>query len=146
MSLPMPTSGGVFLHATVFEMAAAQAFNIAQNQPFLDADRMGGASEAVLAAVKAGDPAALALALPNDPSTARDLAGRLAQEGSAALREVLLREKRTDTAALFLEEAHWAAAEKAEEHRLAASVVRLGQGGDAPLAEDGGGGEGHEVD
>ncbi|MEP7126363.1 MAG: type II toxin-antitoxin system death-on-curing family toxin [Byssovorax sp.] len=39
VATPWVTFGGEFLHATVFDMAAAYAFHIAENQPFLDGNK-----------------------------------------------------------------------------------------------------------
>lgn len=42
VSTPAATFGGAFLHQDLFEMAAAYAFHIAQNQPFLDGNKRAG--------------------------------------------------------------------------------------------------------
>ncbi len=47
IAMPRATFGGQFVHGSLFEMAAAYAFHIAENQPFLD----GNKRTAVLAAV-----------------------------------------------------------------------------------------------
>jgi death-on-curing protein len=39
---PAATFGGEFLHRDLFEMAAAYAFHIAQNQPFVDGNKRTG--------------------------------------------------------------------------------------------------------
>lgn len=39
---PQAVFGGAFLHADVFEMSAAYAFHIAQNQPFVDGNKRTG--------------------------------------------------------------------------------------------------------
>ncbi len=39
MMVPQATSTGVFLHDSLQDMAAAYAFHIAQNQPFLDGNK-----------------------------------------------------------------------------------------------------------
>lgn len=39
---PQAAFGGAFLHADVFEMSAAYAFHIAQNQPFVDGNKRTG--------------------------------------------------------------------------------------------------------
>ncbi|MEO7672739.1 MAG: Fic family protein [Pyrinomonadaceae bacterium] len=36
---PQASFGGEYLHADLFEMAAAYAFHIAENQPFLDGNK-----------------------------------------------------------------------------------------------------------
>lgn len=37
--MPQASFGGEYLHADLFEMAAAYAFHIAENQPFLDGNK-----------------------------------------------------------------------------------------------------------
>jgi len=37
--MPQASFGGQFVHADVFEMAAAYAFHIAENQPFVDGNK-----------------------------------------------------------------------------------------------------------
>lgn len=39
VAMPQATFGGEFLHAGVFSMAAAYAFHIAENQPFVDGNK-----------------------------------------------------------------------------------------------------------
>jgi len=39
VATPSATFDGVFLHADVFYMAAAYAFHIAENQPFIDGNK-----------------------------------------------------------------------------------------------------------
>lgn len=39
VSTPMASFGGAFLHEGLFEMAAAYAFHIAENQPFVDGNK-----------------------------------------------------------------------------------------------------------
>jgi len=39
VATPAASFGGQFLHSTLFQMAAAYAFHIAQNQPFLDGNK-----------------------------------------------------------------------------------------------------------
>jgi death on curing protein len=39
VATPQATFGGEFLHPSVFEMAAAYAFHIAENQPFVDGNK-----------------------------------------------------------------------------------------------------------
>ena len=41
VGMPLQTFGGQFVHADVFEMAAAYAFHIAENQPFVDGNKAG---------------------------------------------------------------------------------------------------------
>jgi len=47
IAMPMASFGGTFVHGSLFEMAAAYAFHIAENQPFLD----GNKRTAILSAV-----------------------------------------------------------------------------------------------
>jgi death on curing protein len=42
VSMPRATAGGEFAHEDVFSMAAAYAFHIAQNQPFVDGNKRTG--------------------------------------------------------------------------------------------------------
>ena len=42
VSQPHATFGGEFVHRELFEMAAAYAFHIAQNQPFVDGNKRAG--------------------------------------------------------------------------------------------------------
>jgi death-on-curing protein len=42
VAMPRATAGGEFLHDGLFAMAAAYAFHIAQNQPFLDGNKRTG--------------------------------------------------------------------------------------------------------
>lgn len=39
LAVPQAAFGGTFLHALPFEMAAAYAFHIAENQPFVDGNK-----------------------------------------------------------------------------------------------------------
>lgn len=39
IAMPQAGFGGEFLHGTAFEMAAAYAYHLAENQPFLDGDK-----------------------------------------------------------------------------------------------------------
>jgi death-on-curing protein len=47
-AMPEATFGGEFLHPTVFSMAAAYAFHIAQDQPFVDGNKRTGLNAALL--------------------------------------------------------------------------------------------------
>jgi death-on-curing protein len=42
MATPRATFGGSFVHADLFNMAAAYAFHIAENQPFVDGNKRTG--------------------------------------------------------------------------------------------------------
>jgi death-on-curing protein len=44
VAVPRATAGGTFAHEDVFAMAAAYAFHIAQNQPFVDGNKRRGCS------------------------------------------------------------------------------------------------------
>ena len=45
---PRATFDGEFLHADMFEMAAAYMFHIVQNHPFLDGNKRTGAAAAII--------------------------------------------------------------------------------------------------
>jgi death-on-curing protein len=46
--MPHATAGGEFAHSDLFAMAAAYAFHIAQNQPFVDGNKRTGLLAAVV--------------------------------------------------------------------------------------------------
>jgi death-on-curing protein len=48
VAVPSSTFDGAYLHADLFEMAAAYAFHIAENQPFLDGNKRTGLNAAVV--------------------------------------------------------------------------------------------------
>jgi death-on-curing protein len=48
VAVPQSTFDGEFLHADLFEMAAAYAYHIAQNQPFLDGNKRTGLMAALV--------------------------------------------------------------------------------------------------
>lgn len=48
LAMPQATFGGQYLHADLFEMAAAYLFHIAQNHPFLDGNKRCGAAAALV--------------------------------------------------------------------------------------------------
>lgn len=48
LGMPRATFGGQFVHESVFAMAAAYAFHIAQNQPFLDGNKRTGLGAALV--------------------------------------------------------------------------------------------------
>lgn len=48
VAMPQQTFGGEFVHANVFEMAAAYAFHIAQNQCFVDGNKRTGLHAALM--------------------------------------------------------------------------------------------------
>jgi death on curing protein len=60
-STPQASFGGQFLHASLFDMAAAYAFHIAQNQPFVDGNKRTGLGSALvfleMNGIKIHDPA-----------------------------------------------------------------------------------------
>lgn len=39
LAVPKASFGGEFLHASIFEMAAAYAYHVAENQPFVDGNK-----------------------------------------------------------------------------------------------------------
>ena len=45
---PQAGFGGEYLHADLFEMAAAYAFHLVQNHPFLDGNKRTGAATALV--------------------------------------------------------------------------------------------------
>lgn len=45
---PQASFGGAYVHHDVFEMAAAYAFHIAENQPFLDGNKRTGLAAALV--------------------------------------------------------------------------------------------------
>ena len=47
LAQPRATFGGAFLHADIFEMAAAYLFHIVQNHPFVDGNKRTGAATAI---------------------------------------------------------------------------------------------------
>ena len=47
-AMPKATFGGDFLHADIFEMAAAYLYHIVQNHPFVDGNKRTGASAAII--------------------------------------------------------------------------------------------------
>jgi death-on-curing protein len=48
VAMPMATFDGVFLHEDLFEMAAAYAFHIAENQPFVDGNKRAAIGAALV--------------------------------------------------------------------------------------------------
>jgi len=48
LAVPRATFGGQFVHETIFAMAAAYAFHIAENQPFLDGNKRTGLGAALV--------------------------------------------------------------------------------------------------
>lgn len=48
VAMPQASFGGHFLHADLFEMAAAYLFHIVQNHPFLDGNKRAGAAAALV--------------------------------------------------------------------------------------------------
>ena len=47
VAMPQASFGGRYLHADLFEMAAAYAFHIAENQPFVDGNKRTGLNAAL---------------------------------------------------------------------------------------------------
>ena len=48
LAMPTATFGGEFVHEDLFTMAAAYAFHVAENQPFLDGNERTGVLAAVV--------------------------------------------------------------------------------------------------
>jgi death on curing protein len=48
LAVPAATFGGRFLHADIFEMAAAYLFHLVQNHPFIDGNKRVGAITAIV--------------------------------------------------------------------------------------------------
>lgn len=48
LAVPQSSFGGEFLHRSLFEMAAAYAYHIAENQPFLDGDKRAALATALI--------------------------------------------------------------------------------------------------
>ncbi len=48
VAMPQASFGGQFLHADLFEMAAAYLFHIVQNHPFIDGNKRVGAAAALV--------------------------------------------------------------------------------------------------
>jgi death-on-curing protein len=46
LAMPESSFGGAFLHSTLFAMAAAYAYHIAENQPFVDGNKRTGLAAA----------------------------------------------------------------------------------------------------
>lgn len=48
IAMPQATFGGTFVHEDLFAMAAAYAFHVAENQPFVDGNKRTGVLAAVV--------------------------------------------------------------------------------------------------
>jgi len=48
LAMPQAGFGGEYLHGSLFEMAAAYAYHIAENQPFLDGNKRTGLAAALV--------------------------------------------------------------------------------------------------
>ena len=48
VAMPSASFGGNYLHADIFEMAAAYAFHIAQNHPFIDGNKRAALASALV--------------------------------------------------------------------------------------------------
>lgn len=48
VAMPQMAYGGEYLHADVFEMAAAYLYHLVQNHPFLDGNKRTGAAAAIV--------------------------------------------------------------------------------------------------
>ncbi len=89
VAMPRATFDGKFVHADLFAMAAAYAFHIAQNQPFVDGNKRAGLAAALvfldLNGVAIADPEGLLY------QAMIDLAERrIDKEGLAALLRTLV--------------------------------------------------------
>ncbi|HLX63379.1 MAG TPA: type II toxin-antitoxin system death-on-curing family toxin [Planctomycetota bacterium] len=48
IAMPQAMFGGQYLHANIYEMAAAYVFHIAMNHPFLDGNKRAGSASAIV--------------------------------------------------------------------------------------------------
>ena len=48
VAMPQASFGGEFVHSSIFEMAAAYAFHIAENQPFVDGNKRTALASALV--------------------------------------------------------------------------------------------------
>jgi death-on-curing protein len=48
VAMPSSSFGGDYLHTDIYEMAAAYAFHIAQNHPFIDGNKRAGLASALV--------------------------------------------------------------------------------------------------
>lgn len=48
MAMPQAGFGGEYFHGSIFEMAAAYAYHIAENQPFVDGNKRAGLAVALV--------------------------------------------------------------------------------------------------
>jgi death-on-curing protein len=48
LAMPQASFGGEYLHANLFEMAAAYLYHIVQNHPFLDGNKRVGSAAAII--------------------------------------------------------------------------------------------------
>jgi death-on-curing protein len=92
LAMPQSTFGGEFLHTTLFAMAAAYAYHIAENQPFVDGNKRTGLAAALvflaLNDIEIEDPKGRLYGAMMDIS-----ARKLSKEGLAALLSELAQEK-----------------------------------------------------
>lgn len=56
LAVPQSSFGGEFLHGSLFEMAAAYAYHIAENQPFLDGNKRAALATGLIFLVINGNP------------------------------------------------------------------------------------------
>lgn len=93
LAVPQASFGGTYLHAAPFEMAAAYAFHIAENQPFVDGNKRTALATALvfleLNGVDLRDPKGRLYQAMMDVA-----ARRLDKKGLAALLSALSRGKR----------------------------------------------------
>ena len=93
VAMPQSAFGGEWLHADLFEMAAAYAFHIAENQPFIDGNKRAG----LLSAVVFLDINGISLDYPDDRlyQAMIDIANKKSDKKSFAelLKELFLQKK-----------------------------------------------------
>ena len=87
VSVPQASFGGHFLHADLFEMAAAYLFHIVQNHPFLDGNKRVGAAAALVFLEMNG----VEVKITNEAVVETVLATAQGKRGKAALAEFLRR-------------------------------------------------------
>jgi len=88
LAVPESSFGGEFLHPTLFAMAAAYAYHIAENQPFVDGNKRTGLAAALvflaLNGIEIEDPKGRLYQVMIDLAT-----HKISKDGLAALLEAL---------------------------------------------------------
>lgn len=87
IAMPQASHGGKYLHADLFEMAAASLFHIVQNHPFVDANKRVGVVAALVFLALNG----LEVNLPNEALFQTVLAVAQRKLGKDAIAEFLRR-------------------------------------------------------